>query len=281
MKGEDPGFRVGFDHIIPQIWTLILAGFLSIYLKFFGKSDEVLTVFPETIAGASLNSIIFVAPLFAIATVIYLLVKMGLINIVRYLIRASLIFSTFLLTSWFASKYVEASQMSGYAWLIMALTSTFLTVILISAVYRCGGLIHAISLASIGSMTGSFLATVIPFLSAIVLLGALTLYDLISVYKGPVGKLARNQSLEDLTGAVFNVGDLTVGVGDMVFYSMLASVAFSSFGPITYMMVSFGILFGTYLDIRILESTHYIPGLPIPVTFGLAILFICGLILGL
>ncbi|MBS7625523.1 hypothetical protein KEJ51_00540 [Candidatus Bathyarchaeota archaeon] len=281
MKGEDPGFRAGFGHIIPQIWTLILAGFLSTYLNFFGKSDEVLTVFPETIAGASLNSIIFLAPLFAIATVIYLLVKMGLINIVRYLIRVSLVFSTFLITSWFASKYVESSRMFGYAWLIMALTSTFLTVILISAVYRCRGLTRAISLASIGSMTGAFLATVIPFLSAVVFLGALAFYDLISVYKGPVGKLARNQALEDLTGAVFNVGDLTVGVGDMVFYSMLASMAFSSFGPITYVMVSSGILFGTYLDIRILESTYCIPGLPIPVTFGLAILLICRFIAGL
>lgn len=279
MKGEDAGFRVGFDHIIPHIWALVLAGFLSFYMKFFGGSNEVLTVFPETIAGASLNSIIFVVPLFVIATVVYLLVKMGLTNIVRYLIRASLVFSTLLLTSWFASKYVEAnSQMFGYVWLIMASTSTLLTIILISAVYRGGGLIHAISLASIGAMTGAFLATVIPFLSAVILLGALTLYDLISVYKGPVGKLARNQALEDLTGAVFNVGDLTVGLGDMVFYSMLASIAFSSFGPITYIMVSSGILLGTYVDIRILESTHYIPGLPIPLTLGLAILFICSFI---
>ncbi|MGQ9543015.1 MAG: hypothetical protein ACUVTM_02830 [Candidatus Bathyarchaeia archaeon] len=280
MKEENTGFRIAVSYLIPQVWTIIFAGILSVYLGVVGRNREVLTMFPETISGASLNSIVFVGFLSLTATLIYVMVRMGRVDIARHMIRFSLALSTFLLTSWYISKYLEATIQRYDAWLTSSSVSLPLAVILISTAYKGKGLMHAISLASIGSLTGTFLAFVIPPLSAVMLLGALILYDLISVYKGPIGRLAQSQALGDLKGAVFTIGDLTIGVGDLVFYSMLASMAFSNFGPFTYIMVSSGILFGAYVGIRLLESTYYLPGLPIPLTCGLTILFICSFITG-
>ena len=51
---------------------------------------------------------------------------------------------------------------------------------------------------------------------------------------GPIGKIAEMADLEDFKGAVFTVGDLTIGMGDLVFYSMLVSNAMVNFGELAY-----------------------------------------------
>jgi presenilin-like A22 family membrane protease len=127
-------------------------------------------------------------------------------------------------------------------------------------------------------MTGAFLGVSIPMLTAIVLLLALAAYDLFAVYKGPIGKMAQSADLEEFTGAVFTYGDLTVGMGDMVFYSMLASISMINFGTLPFFAAAVGVIVGAYLGFKMLEGRDMFPGLPFAVVLGLAAMYLTSLL---
>jgi hypothetical protein len=118
-------------------------------------------------------------------------------------------------------------------------------------------------------MTGTFLGVSIPTLTAVALLIALAAYDLFAVYKGPIGKMAQSTDIEEFTGAVFTYGDLTVGMGDMVFYSMLSSNAMMNLGPIPFLAASIGVILGAYIGFKMLEGRDMFPGLPFAIALGL------------
>ena len=101
---------IRLGNLKPQLWVIFLAGILSYFLVQTDSYYERLTVFPETTVGASLNSLLFVIALFIIATIIYLIVKRGRLSILKYVLRFSLILSTFLLTNWYISKIVHFSH---------------------------------------------------------------------------------------------------------------------------------------------------------------------------
>jgi len=281
VESEQTSFKVSLNHLVPQTWVILLTGVLSLYLAKTESHREILTVFPETPGGASLNSILFVFPLFFAATVVYLLVRSGRQTLVKFIFRISLVSATFLLMTWYIFKIVKVIPTSIPAGELASTTiSACLTALLVAAVYKAEGLIHALSSASIGALVGTFLAFSMPLLSAVVLLGALVVYDILTVYLGPIGKLVESSSLRDFTGAVFTFEDVTVGMGDLVFYSMLVSVALSNYGVLSYIMSSFGVLFGAYIGMRMLEKRDYFPGLPLALLVGLLMMFGAVLVAG-
>jgi hypothetical protein len=267
-------FTIKLVHLLPQVWALSFAGILSFWLSKSDNYYEALTIFPETPTGASLNSLLFILPLLFAATMMYLLIRSGLLRVVRFLVKSSLATATFLLLTWYVSKAVKLGPTTIFGSDIdSAIFSVSLTALALFMVYRKEGVGHSISMASIGSLIGVFLAFSIPMLSAIVLLAALVAYDVLSVYKGPIGKIVENSNIREFTGAVITMRDVTVGMGDMVFYCMLAAVAFSNLGILSYVMSSLGVLFGAYAGMRMLEEKDYFPGLPLALACGLIMMF--------
>ncbi len=86
--------------------------------------------------------------------------------------------------------------------------------------------------------------------------------------------MAESTDLEDFTGAVFTYGDLTVGMGDMVFYSMLASISMMNFGLLPFIAAAFGVVIGAFLGFKMLEGRDMFPGLPFAIVLGLAFMYI-------
>jgi hypothetical protein len=74
-----------------------------------------------------------------------------------------------------------------------------------------------------------------------------------------------------------------MGLGDLVFYSMLIGTMFFSFTqsllPITTALI--GILAGSILTFYMLEKKGIFPGLPFPIMLGLAAGLLSALALGL
>ncbi|MEM3061395.1 MAG: hypothetical protein QW265_03205, partial [Candidatus Bathyarchaeia archaeon] len=60
-----------------------------------------------------------------------------------------------------------------------------------------------------------------------------------------------------------------IGMGDVVFYSMLASTAMINFGLAEFFTTSLGILIGVFLSFKILEKRELFPGLPLALGLGL------------
>jgi hypothetical protein len=82
--------------------------------------------------------------------------------------------------------------------------------------------------------------------------------------------------LEDFQGAVFTVGDLTIGMGDLVFYSMLVSTAMMNLGTLAYVGAFIGVAVGSFLGFKLLERREILPGLPLAIGIGLAAMFIAS-----
>jgi presenilin-like A22 family membrane protease len=270
-------FKATPGQIIPVIAALLLSGVLTFGLQASNAEVPAITVFPETPSGATLNASLFVVMMAVAATLIYLLVKYQRKQIVKYLITGAMFLLAFFLLNWYSELY--ATQLSpildvyGYGWVGLTGLSSAL---LLMGLHKGPQSIRLLSVTIVGSLTGTFLGASIPTMTAIVLLGALAVYDLVSVYRGPIGKIAEMADLEEFKGAVLTVGDLTIGMGDLVFYSMLVSNAMVNFGTLAYLGGSAGVVVGSYLGFKMLERREVFPGLPLAISCGLAAMIILG-----
>jgi hypothetical protein len=268
-------FKAKPRQLIPEALSISLAGILTYSLQSSNAPIVPITIFPETTSGVTLNASIFVVLMAATATMMYLFIKFGLKRIVGYLINVALFALSFFLFTWYGMLYSNvlpaALMSSDWAW---PLVSFLAAIVLGLTIHKSKGIPHFAAIVVIGGMTGTFLGVSIPTLTGVVLLLALAAYDLIAVYKGPIGKMARSTDLEEFKGAVFTYGDLTVGMGDMVFYSMLASISMMNFGLLPFIAAAFGLMIGAYLGFKMLEGRDMFPGLPFAVVLGLAAMYL-------
>lgn len=270
-------FKASPRQIAPVLCALILAGVLTYGLKASKAEVTAITAFPETPSGATLNASMFVVMMAGAATLIYLLLKFRRKQVVHYLIAGAVFFVAFFLLNWYGQLY--SAQLSpivdtgGYVW--VGLTGAA-AVLLGVGLYKGSERVRLVSVTAIGSLMGTFLGASIPTFTAVVLLAALAVYDLVSVYRGPIGKIAQIADLEDFKGAAFTVGGLTIGMGDLVFYSMLVSNAMIGFGLLAYAGAFVGVAVGAFLGFKMLERVEVFPGLPIALGLGLAAMLILG-----
>jgi len=270
-------FRASPIQVVPVVVALFLAGVLTYGLRASKAELVAITVFPETPSGATLNASIFVVMMAAAATLIYLLLKHQRKRVVKYLIAGAIFFVAFFLLNWYGELY--ATQLApvvdvyGYGWLGLTAIAAGL---LLAGLYRGPQGMRLLSVTLVGSLTGTFLGASVPTLTAIVLLAALAVYDLVSVYRGPIGKIAEMADLDEFKGAVFTVGDLTIGMGDLVFYTMLVSNAMINLGTLAYLGAFAGVAAGSFLGFKMLERREVFPGLPLAIGLGLAAMLIVG-----
>jgi len=268
-------FKAKPSHLIPEILALAIAGILTYSLQASNAPIQAITLFPETTSGVTLNTSIFVILLAAAGTMMYLFVKYGLKRLVKHLISIAMLALLFFLFTWYGSLYFaylpDFLTSTVWPWLLVSLLGSACLGLLI---HKSKGVPHLAGIILIGAMTGTFLGVSIPTLTAVALLIALAAYDLFAVFKGPIGKMAQSTDLEEFTGAVFTYRDLTVGMGDMVFYSMLASNAMINFGLIPFFAGSVGVIVGAFLGFKMLEGRDMFPGLPFAVVLGLGFMYI-------
>ena len=108
------------------------------------------------------------------------------------------------------------------------------------------------------------------------------LYDIFAVYRGAVGKIAQSsEAFEQLQGLSFAFKDIQMGLGDLVFYSMLTGAMFFSFLPsiLPCLMSIVGTLAGSIITFFMLEKRGVFPGLPFPIMLGLTAGLITGLVI--
>ena len=100
---------------------------------------------------------------------------------------------------------------------------------------------------------------------------------MIAVYKGPVGKIAQS-GLDQLQGLSFSFKEIQMGLGDLVFYSMLTGVMFFSFLPnlLPVVLSVVGIVIGSIITFFMLERVGLFPGLPFPILLGLGLGLVAG-----
>lgn len=271
-KNGDEAFKASPIYLAP-IAISLLVGILcsAMFREANVEIDYKVTIMPETGIGPISNAIYFVVLISIGAYLMYFLLKRKIHFGVRFLIGVAVTVITFMLSFFYFDLLFIIVHFEGDFWLLF-IVSIFATVMTDYFIFLNRGAIHNLLILLIGGALGAFLGITIPTLSAVFILLLLAVYDVISVYYGPVGKIA-SHGLENLPGVTFSFKDVHVGLGDLTFYSMLVSHALIQFGWSACIFALAGTLLGSFIAFKLLEKRGMFPGLPIPIILGL--IFTC------
>lgn len=253
---------------ISPILASLLVGIFCMFLFIESRVDVgSVTVLPETGVGPWVNAAIFVSASGSAATLIYFLLKRHVYNVIRFIMAVAFSILTFSLSALYISIALQIMRFNVYPWIVLVFSISVTSLVVVQVVLKriAGGEVVVLIL---GGASGALLGRVIPMSSSLLILVLLALYDVIAVFRGPVGKIAK-KGLEHLPGASFAFRDIHVGLGDLVFYSMLVDRVFLSYGWGACLASMIGVLFGALLSFKLVEREGMFPGLPLPIIFGL------------
>jgi presenilin-like A22 family membrane protease len=280
LLDESSNFNARLVFLVPILASLLF-GLLCASLLLSPQAPTLtVTPFQESDpAGPFSNALYFVILLAFGATLMYLLLKWKSRKLIGFLIGFAMSAAFFLLSMIYLSILLSGFTDSI---LLIVILSVTVTVIGDLAIFQFGEQIRNITVLSLGGALGVFLGNAIPFVSALLLLIFLALYDILAVYKGPVGKIA-NSGIDQLKGLSFSFMDIQMGLGDLVFYSVLTGILLFNFAYPAGFYASIagliGILLGSYLTFLILEKKGMSPGLPLPIFIGLSLGLFVGVLL--
>jgi presenilin-like A22 family membrane protease len=265
MSGEQ--FKATPLYIIPILATLLI----SVSCAFLIRQTEVeLTgaiLLPETGYGPLFNALFFVLAAGFAATIIYFLLKRGVRLFLRLLMGVAFSVLSFSLVLFYSELLFAVVSLEVPLAFILFL-AFFVTAFVIFGVFRQKGWFYTVIVLALGGAAGTLLGASIPVFSAVLILLALAVYDVVAVFRGPIGKIAAT-GLEHLPGASLSFKNIHVGLGDLTFYSMLVSRMFLSFGWEACVAAIAGVLVGSFLSFKMVEKKGMFPGLPFSVGLGL------------
>lgn len=270
------GFKPRFSHLYPVILSLGVTGALGYPILSPAVAVQPVTPFQgNTISGASFNALYFVVALAATATAMLFLVRRGKLGVLRQLVKVAVVFVCFTVALWYTNivyYLLGVSLDDTLALGILLIVSIVVALVLGFMVFGKGSRGQLAGVVLLSALTGVFLGRNIDPLTALVLAGALVVYDIVAVFRGPVGALAKTVDVGELPGAMFNYKDLTIGMGDMVFYSLIAMTALL-FGLLSFFGAALGIVGGTFLGFKALQRFEMFPGLPFSLVLGILGMF--------
>jgi len=264
-------------YLVPILVSLIF-GLGCAYLLAPLQADVTITPVQETTPGAPIANALYFVVLIAIsATIFYILIKRRSKRIIKGLIIVALTTASLLLSLVYLSAIFAYFPSVDILVIPLAIA---LTVLFDLAIFRFGSIARNVAVVALGGALGIFFGKWIPLYSAVLILAFLAVYDVFAVYRGPVGKIAQS-GLDQLQGLSFAFKDIQMGLGDLVFYSMLTGTMFFSFLPsiLPCIISIIGILAGSVMTFFMLERKGIFPGLPFPIMLGLAGGLITGLLI--
>lgn len=270
MSQQPTQFNAKPIYLLPIIAS-VLFGLLCATLLQKPKSSTSpvypVTPIPQTTSTGSLfNAIYFVIIIGVGATVLFLLIKYRNRRTLGFLTGFALTAAFALLSLVYLSKVL--APFSDSLLLLVGLSSV-IVVLADLVIFRFRGKASDAVVVGLGGALGVFLGANLNFLTGLLILVFLAVYDVVAVYYGPVGKIATS-GLEQLKGLSFSFKDIQMGLGDLVFYSLLTGNMLINFNLVTCLFSVAGILVGSYLTFLVLEKRDVFPGLPFPIALGIA-----------
>ncbi len=223
--------------------------------------------------GSIYNALILVVFVFASTLVGLWLARRRRLKIFLAVVYIGTALALFLLTLLSAID-VTSGFMDPYTSLYVSLACAGGTVVVLAllTLHKIPSWPSLILTGLLSAEVGSYFALTIPILTALILPIVLSLYDVYTVFRGPLKSLITAIPEESLSAIVTHVGDFSIGTGDTVFYAMLPALALFQFtfasALVTLVAVDMGVLVTLYL----LSKAKLLPGLPIPMFLGLAVL---------
>ena len=231
-------------------------------------------LFGNSAAGAAGNVTLLVAFAFVATLALLWVLRKRMILSFKLLIFASTALAaftlTFVTTADVASNYIPSQNVIPLSLLLSALA---VMLVGLNIFVKASPWLSTIILGFIGAEVGSFFAQTLPPLTALILPIAFALYDIYAVFRGPLKHLVGTSPGVALTGMSVKLGEFTLGLGDVVFYTMLPSLAYVSTGSLAATIATIvAIDVGVVATLFLLSRKRLLPGLPIPMLLGVATL---------
>lgn len=224
--------------------------------------------------GSVINVFLLVGVALAVGFLMVWLLRAGRIGLLRGVLIGSVTLGSFLVT-----RIVTFLALLGVAgagilsWMIALLISGMA---LWSALHPNRRLIPLLLFSVLGVEVGVYLALTVKPPMIFMLPMAFVLYDLYAVFKGPLRTLLSSEAGRRILGFPFmaSIGAVQVGLGDLVFYSLLPAAALLLTGLAGAVMVIFALNLGLVATLYLLTRFDMFPGLPIPILASTALLTI-------
>ncbi len=223
--------------------------------------------------GSAGNAILLVALAFGLTLGLVWLLRRKMVHSFKLLIFGSVSISAFILTLVTADVFAYA-YLPHTLELPVAFGGAFAVVVLIgyTIFVKNRPWLSTIILAFVGAEVGSFFAETLPLYTALILPLAFALYDIYAVFKGPLRWLLGTAPNIALVGMSIKAGEFTLGLGDVVFYTMLPSLALFYLTPLASGLTILAIDAGVVATLFLLAKKRLLPGLPIPMLLGVLVL---------
>ncbi len=270
---ENLVFAASVVAIVQFVSLLITAQNLPTYQVIVNSTGSSYDPLGPSAAGSAGNAALLVVFAFALTLGLVWLLRRKMVNSFKLVVFGSVAFSAFVLTlitaDTFAFNYlppsIEVPVAFGAAGLMVVLVAYTIFV-------RNNVILATVILAFIGAEVGSFFAETLTPGTAIALPIAFSIYDVYAVFKGPLKALIGTNPGVALVGMSIKAGEFTMGLGDIVFYTMLPALALFSAGVIPAILTMAAIDIGVIITLFLLSRKRLLPGLPIPMALGIAVL---------
>jgi hypothetical protein len=229
-----------------------------------------------TSSGGSLaNALILVFFVFLATVAAVWLVRQRRAKVFMAFIFLGTAIALFLLTL-LSSLSVTASYMNAYDSLYLSLAFGSATVVILALVtlHRIPPGYALILTGLLSAEVGSYFASTIPILTALLLPLVFSLYDIYTVFRGPLRSLVTTLPLESMSAVSSKIGDFSIGTGDTVFYAMVPALAYYRFAISSAFVALVAVDVGVVITLYLLSKAKLLPGLPIPMFLGMAVLLV-------
>ena len=254
--------------LITQIISLILT---NRFIEYYSS----LPAFEPAGQGASgsiLNTILLLSMTFLMSMVMLVLIRKKRYNTLRIILGIVL----------FASTSIVAYSMLNIALYkiidnnnLIALTYSVTLVIIsiLSLVKSNMKKLQFFASINLAIIYGRAFALFIKPPTILILPIAFAIYDIWAVFKGPLKEIVKDIGNDfELNPLVLNVKGFQIGLGDLIFYSMIPSAGLLLINLNIAIVLIILIQIGTIFTLLMLRKFKMFPGLPIPIFLSVAVL---------
>ncbi len=256
--------------LVSSLWSALLIPADTTYLT---------DLIPEARGGITVSLIyasIFIFIALISGFLIYYLILKDRKTILKYFLGFSISFVIIVILPVYSSLILEYLNLDAFTAISLFTFSIIAGVIIgyISAYTvlndKASQMLRNIFLVLYSSLVSSFLALVTPTLILIFVFIGLSLYDIYSVMKGPIRKTLQISESKGLSIKLYvSFGSWDIGVGDLVFYSILVAHALLFYGLIIWIASIIALTVGLLFTYLVLTRREVIPGLPIALLIGM------------
>ncbi len=272
---SNPTRRIAIFHVLPVFSSTIIGGLAGFILFSSGVMEKVESPFlsGEDIQSTALNTMSFLMLVAAGSFFVLLLYKFR-----RILLHYLFAFSIFISGTGVYTVYLLALVGLGVIPRLNDIGITILSVLLSTAlvisINRRMEALRILLLLTFGSLVGPLFAFMLPTWSSLAIVIALSIFDIYSVFKGPLSKMlpqaregdARGELPGEFKWVTVSFKGVSLGIGDLIFYSMISALALikPNVNILRWILTSLVLMAGAYVTLRLLEKRSVLPALPIP-----------------